>query len=340
MIKRFTLLLTLLSFTLSLYSQQRIAGSEPVRSISVPAIFPVGLEPRVEMDTLAPGAFNDLCALDQQLFGLESSWGFVAGMNEFGDKEKAQLIENTTNEAILIRETWAFFGYKSVVDNGNLRMKIYNVDQSTGGPGTLLGESIDIAAEEIQYNDTAFVFEGTPFFYESPVMLDDPSFFISVDLADLYATNDTVGILHTNFGCGSGTEAFELWEDDTWISIFDAWLADVDFDINFSLFAVVEFDLTSPVKDPHYQQGHLRLYPAAPNPARESLQLNYQLETTGSVRIEVYSPDGRRLQNFNLGQLPAGRYNETLDLSQFPAGPYVYSIVTDEARVMSKFVVK
>ena len=123
-----------------------------------------------------------------------------------------------------------------------------------------------------------------------------------------------------------------------WASIFDAWFAIEPFNINFSIFAVVGEE-TSAVKDPFHHEGHLRLRPATPNPARNSVRLHYELEKAGAVQIDIFSPDGRRVLNRQLGQRPVGSYTETIELSGFASGTYFYSVLTEEARVMSRFVV-
>ena len=170
--------------------------------------------------------------------------------------------------------------------------------------------------------------------------LDNSSFVLSADFADLYATQDTVGLLQTELGCGSGQDAFELWADNTWHSLRESWSSDTDeFDSSFPLFAVVEFEDPNAVNDPFVQQNGLRIFPAAPNPSRSTVRLGYALEKSSTVQIEIYSIDGRRLEQLQLGQRGSGEHMEEVDLSDYAVGPYVYSIVTQEARIMSRFVV-
>lgn len=296
------------------------------------------LESRNVLDTLVPDAFNDVCGEVQVLYQPIDDWGFIGGTNFFGDKEKAQLIENTTNTSITIKEVWALFGYVSSVGNGNVRMKIYRVDTDNGGPGSLWAQTNDVRVENIQINDTVVV--ATPFFFPVNVALDVPSFYLSLDVSSLYNTFDTVAVFSTELGCGSGREAYDLWPDDQWYPVVDSWGGLQDFDINYSLLAIVEFDDPNSVNDPYYQQGLLRLYPAAPNPAREQVRLNYELEEPGPVQIDIYSSDGRRLQHLDLGHHTVGRHAREIETNSLPAGSYVYTILTDRARVASRFIVE
>lgn len=296
------------------------------------------LESRNVQDTLVPDAFNDVCGEVQVLYQPADDWGFIGGTNFFGDREKAQLIENTTNTSIIVREVWALFGYVSSVGNGNVRMKIYRVDPGNGGPGSLLARTNDVRVENIQINDTAVV--ATPFFFPVTVDLEAPSFYLSLDISGLYNTFDTVAVFSTELGCGSGREAYDLWTNDQWYPVVESWGGAQDFDINYSLLAIVEFDDPNSVNDPYYQQGLLRLYPATPNPAGETIRLNFELEEPGPVQLDIYSSDGRRLQHLDLGHHPVGRYAREIETSNLPAGSYVYTILTDRARVASRFIIK
>lgn len=334
------LLLVLLCFSAGLFAQHKAYNPQAIRNLKFTAFPPSEeLEERVETDTIYPSIFyEDECAFDQAAYGLGDFWGAVGGMNQYGDKAKAQLIENTTNTAVSITDVIVWFNRAIVVDNGNLRVNVYSVDAADGSPDVLLGQSDDIKADQIMVNDTFILDTTIPF--STPVTVEGSSFFVSVDFSDLYASRDTIDLLHTAIGCGSGLESYELWDDDTWNSMREAWSSDTEsFDMSFSIFAVIEFDPVLAVNDPFYQQGHLRLRPATPNPSRERVQLNYELEKTGSVQIDIYSPDGRRIQHRQLGVLPQGSYVEQVELSDFPAGSYLYSIMTDEARVVSRFVV-
>lgn len=339
MMKRSTILiLGLFCLSVAASAQLRQFDSEPRRTSLFPGLPQQELEERVVADTLIPAAFADECSEFLTVYGISNEWGTVTGMNGYFDLEKAQLIENITGTAIEITEVLAYFDYIGLDGNGNLRAKIYSVAED-GSPSTLLGQSDDITASEVMADPTEILVTSFPF--TSTVSLSDASFFVSVDFTDLYASQDTTGLLQTEIGCGDGNESFELWADETWHSMAEVWSSDTEtFDIHLPLFPVVEFDETSPVADPFYQQGHLRLRPATPNPAHTSVQLNYELEQSGTVRIEIFSPDGRRIQERNLGLLPQGNYVESVELGNLASGAYIYSILTEEARVVSRFVVE
>ena len=97
--------------------------------------------------------------------------------------------------------------------------------------------------------------------------------------------------------------------------------------------------MTTSVEDPFVAKKGLTLYPAMPNPAGDFTRLRYELSENSQVNIEIYSADGRLLQRIDKGMQGAGEYQERIALDQYPAGQYVYGIVTDQSRLMSKFVV-
>jgi Flp pilus assembly protein TadG len=335
MTKQSTLLLFIgLCISVSLSAQKRqIAG--PLVQKTHTGLPKQELEARLAMDTLLPTIFEDECSFQVASYGITDFWGRIGGMNEFGDKEKAQLLENTTNTTISVTQGMAWFNQAIAVGDGNLRMKVYAADGPDGAPGTLLGTSDDLKVSELEVNDTLILTTFFPF--STPATLDDATFYMSVDMSDLYATNDTTDLLHTEPGCGDGTIAYELWDDDTWNTMYDAWS---ELNTSFFLFAIVEFDDPLAVNDPFVLQNGLRLFPAAPNPARDVVRLGYELEESGPVQIEIYSNDGKLLQKRNLGQQPVGRYYEEVAVDEFSSGAYIYGIVTDKSRLMSKFVVR
>lgn len=291
--------------------------------------------PRGIMDTLIPGAFQDTCGRNVFSFTITDRWGFLAGTNEFGDLQKAQRFTFDRAEEYTVQEVWVFFAERSAVNDGDVTINIYDAD-GNGAPSTLVGTSAPVRASELNVDPNAVV--ATIFTFDTPPTVNTPQYFASVDLTDLYANNDTVGILISQNGCGDGSDSWEQFSDgSTWVSIDDAdnsW----DLEANFLIFSIVDF-MTTSVDDPFVSEKGLTLYPAAPNPAGDFTRLSYDLDQDSEVRIEIYSADGRLIQNIDKGHLPTGEHQEFISLDQFPAGQYVYGIVTENARIMSKFVV-
>jgi len=91
--------------------------------------------------------------------------GTVSGVNGFMDLEKAQRMIYTTGN-FSVTSILAFFGEANVIGDGNLSAKIYEVDETTNGPGVLVGTSDAIKVSEINL-DPEFVVP-TPFIFSNP----------------------------------------------------------------------------------------------------------------------------------------------------------------------------
>lgn len=331
--------LTLLLFATSfcLHAQERTIRATPERTatFSLPKF---DVQSRVTSDTILYPAAALECGnfVTTFLVGPSGIWGYVAGTNGYGDLEKAQRLVYTANSPYRIVEVWGFFAEATAVGNGALRMKVYTVDPQTGGPDSLLGQSSDLRTRDLK-TDPQFV-PITVFPFPTPVTIRNDTFFVSCDFSDLYAARDTVALYMTD-SCGFGADAWELFEDGTtWVSINTPMIS-YGLNANWAVAAVVQFDESTDVNDPFVAQRGLQLFPASPNPTNDWINLPYNIENSSRVTIEVYATDGKLIQRLHRGQQQAGRYTEKLSVQSLPTGTYVYGIVTEEARIMSRFIV-
>lgn len=292
--------------------------------------------PRVENDTLLGPAFALPCG-DQITTYFSSGWGYIAGNNAFSDFEKAQRITLGEGNNFTVQEVWGFFAAASEVNDGPLRAKVYSTTAG-GAPTTELGVSTDINVSDIDTSSTSLV--PTIFTFTTPPAVTGPEFFVSIDFRDLYASQDTVGLWMSQDDCGDGNDAYEFWGDGMgWFPIDSpsSW----GFEANFLIGVVVAFDpISSQSPEPVAGMNGLRVFPASPNPTSENLNINYQLDQSSKVQIEIYSTDGKLLQRIDKGIQPSGRFTETLITEELPAGSYVYGVITEKARLMNRFVVE
>ncbi|MEZ5038628.1 MAG: T9SS type A sorting domain-containing protein [Saprospiraceae bacterium] len=335
MIKQFTtfsLLFCLL--TVSAFSQQRIMTPVPDRVVTHPLPHNL-ISTRATMDTLIPNALGLACGDTVYSNPITDLWGFVGGTNEYGDTEKAQRYSFSEVSPFKVTETWVFFASASVVGDANISIKIYSV-KSNGAPDVLLGTSDPVKASEILLDDQLVL--PTSFTFSSPVLVEVPDFFVSVDFSESYnAQTDTIGIFMTGPNCGSGDDSWELFSTGDWYAINDqdSWRYNSDFWI----FPIIEYEAPLNTTDAFVAKNGLQLFPAQPNPAYEQIGLPYELSNGTRVSIEIYAADGRLLRKIDKGQQGPGAYRENLSVADLPAGAYVYGIVTEEARIMSRFIV-
>lgn len=80
-----------------------------------------------------------------------------------------------------------------------------------------------------------------------------------------------------------------------------------------------------------------------PNPFNPETQIDYTLNTTGNVRIQIYNITGQLIRTFVMGYQPAGSYsvrwdgrNESGD--QTASGVYLYRIEAGPYEVTNRMV--
>ena len=237
------------------------------------------------MDTLFPPIFAEECANTVVSFTPTGQWGFVAGTNGFMDQEKAQKFEFTESSSLSVLEVGVFFSHAQVVGDGPLRIKIYGLDEATGGPGALLGTSDELNVSDIQISNETLL--TTIFEFSTPATVEGNCFFASVDISDLYATNDTVGVFLSDMGCGSGEDAWELFNDQ-WVRLFDSW-GGLDSDLFMA--AVIDYQESTSTED----IDNTVSIKTFPSPATDVINVTYSLKDPSPVTLEVFSLDGKRM---------------------------------------------
>jgi len=336
--KKVILLLLVASFSLSLSAQDRQYNPVPSKEIRLNVETPAISTPRLEFDTLLPPSLSQACGQTVASFFVDSpNWGFLAGNNSFGDLEKAQRFDFTGSAGFNVQEIWGYFSEASVVGDGDLLAKVYDVDGTTGAPNTLLGTSGPIKTSAVVMPDS-FI-RPTIFTFSTPVDITTPSFFTSIDFSALYAANDTAALFTTNNDpapCGSNESAWEKWGDNTWHTYTDnaGWGSDIDNVIG----VMVEFFVTD-IEDPKAVWNNLTLHPAYPNPAVEQVSINFDIAETSPVEIVIYSIEGKVIKQIQKGSMPAGSYNEIVDIQGLAAGTYAYGVFVEGARLMNRFVI-
>jgi hypothetical protein len=291
-----------------------------------------------ELEVVFYPTVDDMCSDEVTSFGLEGSWGFISGNNEFGDKEKAQLLEFTGSATFQILGVGGFFVMPSIVGGGMISAKVYMMDEATGGPGELSSTSMPLNISEIiPPSDSAVELTIFDFGEDEIPFVDYASFFAAFDFSALYASQDTVGLYHTMEECGSGSNSWEKWADDTWHSLDSAY--NPALNIDFLITAIVQFDEMTTV-DEYINDRGLQLYPASPNPAQEKTILNYALEQADQVDIQIFDAQGKLIKALTQDLMPAGRHQKEVFTYDYSPGTYFYRIATNNGHLMSRFVVQ
>lgn len=279
--------------------------------------------------------WNDDCSNSLVNFEPNGTWGRVSGMNGFQDLAKAQQLEYTGTDSYRLLGGIGYFSDAIVVGNGLLKMDFYELDPSTGAPGELVASTVernvsDIILPDSFINATIFVIAPT----DQPVMTN-ANFIASVDFTQLYASEDTVYLFQTPQDCGDGTNTWELQSspDTVWANIVNAWQLNADFGIT----AIVDTEAPTSAKDFTAANG-VTLHAATPNPANSFIHLNFDLDYSGPVRIDVLDQLGK-LVHRSKEQLRAGAHQHEISLNKFASGSYYYVISTSKGNIASRFVV-
>lgn len=327
------LFIFIFSIPLVIWGQER--QSQPVESSRMRLVdLPTGYT-RAANDTIRAASFTQPCGNTVLTYNSTNNWGFVAGTNGFGDKEKAQRLEYSTTADIDILEVWAFFAVAKPVGDGTVKMKLYNTF-SDGGPDALIGETGSSRVSGLGITDSAIV--ATIFPVIGNVSLSgESSFLASLDISGIYATNDTVGLFTTEEPCGDTTSSWELFSDDTWANMSSSVTWGLQIDLYLA--SVISFDETSNITDRLSLKG-LAIGPAYPSPASQALTIPITLDQPTEIEVSIFDLNGRKLDSQSKGVLSGGEHAVSLDLNGLPSGLYTFLIQTPKGALGSKFVVE
>ncbi len=233
---------------------------------------------------------------------------------------------------------YAYFEEPSIVGDGMVKAIIYDVDSDTQSPGDSIGESVSLMVSALAVPDSFVNATFFPFLETSDARPASEHFFVSIDISQLYASQDTLALFSTNHGCGDGANTWDLVPGGQWFAVGDSansWNVDLDYLMG----AVVEFDDATST-DAFVDNGALRLHPAYPNPSRSEVFLNFSLEDASEVSIQIYDLSGKRWRHFDLGDRSVGRHQYRVDLTHLTPGSYYYRIATDHGQLASRFVME
>lgn len=266
---------------------------------------------------------------DLTLYGA-SGGGYVIGNNGYGDKAKAQALMFSGD--VVIDELLFFFGGKTATSGdpaSKVVAKVWAMDgtgtsstsETAAAPGTTL------AAADININDV----DTTGAFTSAMVgPLTASSVAVGIDVTTL-AAGDTVGLTSTQFGTASSTDAtWELWSDDVWHTILEAWGDDLDIGVAVVLTPVVGMEEPS-------LNGMTMVFQNG-NVVDDRLNITYSLEQATDASLRVHDATGRQVINERLGNRSAGTHNLSLDMAGLGAGQYYVTLVTNGTGLSKKIV--
>ncbi len=326
-------LMASLALGISLSAQQTKTATELV-TITKPQNMAAGvLTPSTT--AFIPGSFtNSTCTITVYGAGTTTvSGGYVSGNNRFGDKEKAMRYTLADKSLMLpgtIGQVSLFIGLKKAGGPGTGVMTVKVYADNAGAPGALLGTSETKTISTL----TAGSYTANIFNFTTPVSLTTSSFFVSADFSG--AGQDTLGLAQSADGCAS-TSTLTAWDKDNtnaWGTMKAGWNLSTDLGI-FPIVTAEQLDVN--VKE--ISKDGLSLSPAFPNPAKDEVNINFNLAQAGNVEIALFDVTGKQVENLKLENLQTGSHSAKMDVSSLNAGIYMYSVKANNAQAFSKLTV-
>lgn len=324
----------LLLFPTLLFAQQRSSAPDQESRMRVKELSSSAV--RITNDTLRATSFTQPCGNTVLTYINTSNWGYVAGTNGFGDKEKAERLSYSTTSPIEILEVWGFFAVAEPVGDGTVQFNLYDTF-TDGGPNTLIGSTTNSRVSGLGTTDSAIVATIFPVL-GNVTLTGESSFLASLDISAIYATNDTVALFSTEAPCGDTTTSWELFSDDTWANMSDGGVT-WGLQIDLYIAAVISFDETSSIEDGFSMDG-LTIHPVYPSPAAHEINVPFELTTQDLIAVRLMDLNGRVVYQQAAQSFSPGEHEVAIDVSRLPAGVYTCLIETSEGALGSRIVVE
>ena len=217
----------------------------------------------------------------------------------------------------------------------------YTVNTSSGSisytvhaPGTALGSA------SIPYDDmiTGVGINYSVAHLSSPVLVEK-NFCVVVDLMDFYLNNDRIGLWVSPPNGGSNIYGLEytLWlypNPMLWLQVNHIF-SNVNRAI--AIFPVVD-DGTYGIENDKFLNG-LKLGQSYPNPAKERVNVEFELKEASRVELEFTDAQGKLVKKMNLGNLGQGKHQKQINTSQWKPGVYFYTLHAGNKNITKRLVI-
>jgi hypothetical protein len=295
----------------------------------------------VTIDTLIPSSIKDsTCGQTRTYYGWDAvapqDSGFIFGTGIFpqagatvtavGEKYKITGAASVTDVLMIA----------AVAKGGTVTTtaKIYSENTSTHKPNTTaVGTSATLAMSAL--TTTGF----NTYHFATPVSFTAAcNFFAVIGIPAFGGTDgDTLAILSTQQGCSSVDSLSLLKINTGWYYTRTIFGGSQAGDLDLFIFPVININS---IGINAVTKGSLSLFAASPNPASNSININFSVEKPSKVEIEIYDVTGKIVKSIkNSDTFATGKNAISVDLSNLEAGSYLYSINANGTKMFSKFIV-
>ncbi|MFA4851091.1 MAG: T9SS type A sorting domain-containing protein [Bacteroidales bacterium] len=313
--------------TIALFSfNNSFAQREKSKCISTPVI---ANNIKLPTDTLQPASFiTGTPTLYKYIQG-----GYSFGTNKLGDHAFAQVYKVTTSYLVDGIALWV--GAKKQIGTADtLNVLVYNLNgpgtDSSGAannaPGTV-SKTIKIALNQIDTTSLTFIT-----FPDSFIVYVD--YAVGVDFSQI--ADDTLGLVTTTDGDAQGTElSWNKYSDNNWHTILEP--SNWGMDLDLGIFIIADKSSAN-VNDNYFIDG-IKLSQNQPNPASDATLVQYEIQNSGNVILEIYDMAGKLILSYDEGKQTAGRHSILIDSEKLRNGIYYYSLKTGKHRLTKKMLI-
>jgi hypothetical protein len=259
--------------------------------------------------------------------------GYSFGVNGLADRAIAQVYKVSTSYIVTGIALW--IGVKQQVGTADtLNVYTYKLD----GPGTDTSGIISNAPDSIDnhlkittdnIDTTGLTFLSFPSEYIAYV-----DYAVGINFSSM--ENDTLGLVSTHDSDATIPNlSWNQWADGTWHSIYEPMNWGMNLDLG--IFMIVDKSSAN-VNDNYFVDG-IKLSQNQPNPSSGSTLIQYEIESTGLVTLEIYDMTGKKVVSINDGKQLAGNHSLIVPTEKLSNGTYYYSLKSDHHRLTKKMTV-
>lgn len=261
-------------------------------------------------------------------------WGFIAGTNGYGDIGKYQRFDFIGPDVeYKVFGTIIYLGYKRIAGTPDTIDVVFRKPGANHGPGDLLAK-VQMTLDKL---DTTGV--GTMFTIPAPITINIfDSLFIGIEWS--LTANDTFALITDKNG--EGETANRAWEkfndgkvqefndpsDFSWHLDADIWIAALYGDPGTT--GIAANHAAAPMT--------FGLRQNYPNPFNPTTTIEFGLDRTQHIRLEIFDLQGRRRPVLANGIFTAGTHRLRFDAFGLAAGEYFYRLTGQDRIEIRKLV--
>ncbi len=268
--------------------------------------------------------------LAQQVWTLDSTFpldsGFVFGTNHYQDKAKATILSLPQGiSQAQLTEIKVWFGYK----RAGLTSQAYQLNfyggNATSGPSGAPFASRQFLLANVSADDNLQTTESPTVHTITPAVQVSSDFFVSVDFGSYALAEAGMAALASTPALGQRVaEEWEMWSDNSWHNISDAWFTGGGNGGSLWIEATLQTGVSSAENADGALPRDFALGQNYPNPFNPETAFEITLPSSALTTITVYDMLGRHVATLLARELDAGTHIIRWNAGTEASGIYFY----------------